>query len=138
MSTTLNTLEAKLFISEVSSKVWKEYQQVYNCGDQPPILYEIKAKSGAGFAYYSGKVKYNLAYFCTVEDKQELEQIVAHELAHIVQYRCFPRAKQAHGTEFRTILALAGYKTDTYHRMDVAKAKAATKTLKDQIILVDL
>lgn len=138
MPDTLNILEAKLFIIDISGKIWREYQAVYKCGNQPPIEYEIKAKGGAGFAYYSGKVKYNLAYFCTVEDRAELEQIVAHELAHIVQYRCFPRAAQAHGTEFRMILSLAGYKTDTYHRLDVRAAKAATKALKDQIILFDL
>lgn len=135
----MNTLEAKLFISDKTATIWKEYQAVYNCGTVPVTEFLIKPVGYSGKAYYRlQKVEYNLAYFCTHQNLAELEQTIAHELAHIVQFRCFPCAAQAHGTEFRMILSLAGYKTDTYHQYDVKAAKAAVKELRDQIVLFDL
>ena len=135
----MNTLEAKLFISDKTATIWKEYQAVYNCGTVPLTEFLIKAVNYSGRAYrYALKVEYNLAYFCTHPNLAELEQTIAHELAHIVQFKCFPNASQAHGPEFRMILSLAGYAPDTYHHYDMRKAKAACKELRDQIVLFDL
>lgn len=134
----MNTLEAKLWLIDQQNRIWKLFQDTYNCGSVPAIEFSTKKSKVAAFAFYSGKVEYTLSYFCTHQELKELEQIVAHEVAHIVQFRVFPKAKQAHGTEFRSILEFAGYKPDTYHKFSVSRAKSGVKKLKDEQVLFDL
>lgn len=135
----MNTLEAKFFILDKAKIAWAKFSEVYpDCGTMPELSYEIKSSNCAGFAFYSGKVLFNLSYFCTHEDALELEETVAHELAHIVQYRCINQAKQAHGPEFKLLMQLAGYKGTTYHKFSPQKAKASIKRLQEEIILLSL
>lgn len=132
----MNSLEAKIFTQETASKVWKQYKQAFNCGELPPIEFTERATRTAGFAYYSGKVSFNLTYLCSHPNQAELEDLIAHELAHIVQYRVYPRVKQAHGPEFRLIMQLIGYSGRTYHAMSKERAKQAEKQIKDETLLL--
>ena len=132
----MNSLEARIFVQSEVTRVWREYQALFNCGAEPPVEFTTRAVGSAGFAYYSGKVSFNLTYICSHESKFEHINTIAHELAHIVQYRLYPRAKQGHGPEFKQIMILAGYCADTYHHMSKAKAKLAEKKIKDESILL--
>ena len=127
----LNANQAQKHIIETYSKAWAEYQEVFNCGSLPTLSI-ISSKSGrAGTAYYfSHKVEININY--AMIDPQAIIQTIYHELAHIIQFRLFPNAKQAHGREFRMILGMMRESTATYHRMDVVAAK------KQKVLLIDL
>lgn len=108
-----------------------------------PIL-EIVAKGTpfAGMYYYGrrfgvvGKIEINSAYFdCESEcSVNECKEIIAHELAHHLVINKFPKAKQAHGPEFRWIMNSIGYRGDTYHKFSVSKAKAVAVKHKNELI----
>jgi predicted SprT family Zn-dependent metalloprotease len=116
------------FIENTAKEYWEAYDfALPNIGKIPPIECVVKANRIAGFAYYSDKVEFNLAYFCSHHNTTELAEIIAHELAHIIQYRIYPRARQAHGPEFRYIMQSIGFAGHTYHSMSVSKAKAISK-----------
>ncbi len=131
--------QATEFIETEAIAIWKQYQAIYNCGEMPPVTCEIENSKTAGFAYYNQAkgIKLNLAFFCTHANELDLKETIAHELAHIVQFRCFPKAKQAHGTEFRFVMQSIGYSGNTYHYMDPGKAKAAIKAIQKSIISSD-
>ena len=131
--------QATDFIDSESRSIWFLLNKQFNCGEIPRIDFEIKKSKTAGFAFYNPKkgILFNLAYFCTHENMQDLKEVIAHELSHIVQYRVFPQAKQAHGIEFRFIMQQIGFTGDTYHYMSVSKAKAAISSIKESIISKD-
>jgi predicted metal-dependent hydrolase len=134
-----NRLDAEQHITELAERIWKDARIHWALlGTMPPVFCVIKSNRVAGFAYYSGKVEFNLAYACTLEKLTDFDQTVAHELAHIIQYRLYPKALQAHGIEFRGILARLGYRGDRCHSYSVHKAKASTAKIKGQDILLDL
>lgn len=50
-----------------------------------------------------------------------MKETLAHELAHVIQYVCFPHAKQAHGPEWKRIMRDLGFEPSTYHSMERPK-----------------
>lgn len=127
-------IEAEQYILAKSAILWKEYLAIYNCGSLPPIKCIIKKSRTAGYAYYKGQVEFNLTYFCTHDRMDDLVELIAHELAHIIQFRLFPAAPQAHGPEFRSIMQSIGFKGDTYHYMNTYAAKSITNKLKNEAV----
>ena len=126
--------EAIDFILSQSKIVWDLYSNVYNCQELPLIEIQSKSNRIAGTAYRSGKkVTFNLA-FCMVEG-EEFIRTIRHELAHIIQFRLFPSAPQAHGPEFRSILESLGFDSSTYHKYDTLAAKSIAK--KTKVLLID-
>lgn len=136
----IDGLQARDYIDTVSTKLWSNISAVYGAavGNIPIIEYELKASGIAGKAYYSGKVVFNVAYVMALSTPEQFDETIAHELAHIVQYRIYPRAKQAHGTEFRDIMAWLGYSGCTYHSYDSSRAKAVAKENKGIDLLLSL
>jgi predicted SprT family Zn-dependent metalloprotease len=134
----MNSLETKFWILDTAKSIWNKAQTMACIGDIPPIEFSTKKSSVAGFAYYSGKVEFNLAYFCTHDNLKDLEDTIAHELVHIICYRIYPNRKQEHGPEFRHFMQILGYSGNTYHQFSVSKAKSKVKTIRDEIILLDL
>lgn len=132
-------IEAQLQVLTDAERIWKELQQICSCGPIPEIVWNSKVANWAGKAYRrSHRVEFNLSYFCTHPNWKDLEETVAHELCHVAQYRIYPQAKQAHGPEFRNLMAILGYSGDTYHYMDTQAAKKAAKGVREDITLFDL
>jgi SprT protein len=52
--------------------------------------------------------------------EQVLKTTVAHEVCHLYVNMYFPRAKQHHGPEFRSLMNLLGLDGKTYHSMGIA------------------
>lgn len=61
---------------------------------------------------------------------------VAHEVVHLYVFKYFPRAKQAHGPEFRRVMRLLGLAGDTYHKMKLSDAKPRQKRTKVRFLYV--
>lgn len=61
------------------------------------------------------------SYFVETGLDHILNNTIPHELAHIVQKVLYPRAKQAHGPEWKRIMRhVFNVEPSTYHSMDVA------------------
>lgn len=131
----MNKEEAIKFISYSYQEAWIEYSKVFNLpAKAPELIIKDLGKRIAGCSYrQSYKVELN-PYFCMVEGTAFLRTIY-HELAHIIQYRIFPYAKQAHGPEFRHIMQAIGEDYSTYHNYDVRKVKDLRKT--EKVLIVD-
>jgi predicted SprT family Zn-dependent metalloprotease len=128
----MNTSELIAKVLAEAELIWEQFSFTYNCGPIPEIEFTTRKSNYAGKAYlFSQKVEFNLRY----AEEPSFMDTVAHELAHIIQFRLFPRAKQAHGPEFRAILDSIGSDSSTYHRYNVTTAKS--KKL-DKIAAYDL
>lgn len=53
------------------------------------------------------------------EGIEEFENTITHEIAHAIQKIIYPRAKQAHGPEFKKIHIVLGGNGKTHHSYDV-------------------
>lgn len=126
--------EAIAFIKAEAEIAWKQFSTIFNCGNIPDIEIVSKNNRIAGTAFRHGKkVTFNIAY-CMVEGRVFIRTI-RHELAHIIQFRLFPSAAQAHGPEFRHILESLGFASSTYHTYNVLAAKSVAK--KTKVLLID-
>lgn len=137
--TIMNVEQAYSFIEEKSEEYWESLAYIIpSLGDKPPIKIVNKPTKCAGFAYYSDEIEFNLAYFLSHSNLAEQEELIAHELCHIVQYRHAPSAKQAHGPEFRYYMQCIGFSGRTYHNMSVAKAKEVAKNNFNLLMEVEI
>lgn len=136
----IDGLMARDYIDTMAAKLWRSIVSIYgdSAGNCPPIEYELKASGIAGKAYYSGKIVFNIAYIMALDRPELFDETIAHELAHIVQYRLYPKAKQAHGVEFRDIMLWLGYSGNTYHDYNSSKAKNIAKANKGIDLLLSL
>jgi len=138
----LNSYDAEQYILATSSAIWKIARMYYEeLPEQPPkIVCSSEATKYAGVAYFNltKGIKYNLAFICSMENHTEFDRTIAHELAHVIQFRLYPRAKQAHGPEFRAIMLVLGYNGSTYHSYSVSKAKSIAKSLQQDDLLKEL
>lgn len=84
----------------------------------PPVEFTTRGKC-AGKAYSIGKLQFNtvIAQNAT-EAGQDFNNTVSHEVAHLVQFKLYPRSKP-HGVEFKRIHRMLGGTGDTYHRYSV-------------------
>ena len=101
----------------------------------PSITYNDNITGYAGFAYrQKHEVEYNVLYIYIA--RESFLEVIVHELVHRVVNIKYPKAKQAHGKEFKTIMQLAGFKGDTYHtwsknHLYIARAKIQEFTMID-------
>jgi len=98
----------------------------------PFTVTKMKNSKCIAFAKYSGELEFNEEYFAHPGDLPFAE-IVAHEVAHLYQYKYFPNAKQGHGVEFRSLMRKLGFAGKakvavTGQAAMVSKVKAKTKT----------
>lgn len=115
-----------------TKQIWVEYKCYYPMiGDCPDVIVISTKSRVAGFAYYKGFIELNIRY--AMLHKEEFKQTIKHELAHIICFKLFPKAKQAHGPEFRSVLSCVSTNSDTYHHMNVEVAKA----LQVKVYLID-
>ena len=118
-------------ITATCNLFWEELSKIYKIGSIPAISFNNNKSPVAGYAYrWEKRVEFNLRF----AEEQDFETTIMHELAHIVQYKVYPFAKQAHGPEFRSIMQTMGFSTRTYHSYNVKEAKS--KKL-DKLLLID-
>ena len=149
----LHSVEIDLRIKDITATVWSHYCGAKDLGlltlgntasawSIPKCRTVFSASNIAGCAYrHVNRIEINAAFFLedTIVTYSNLEETIAHEIAHVIQFKHWPSAKQAHGPEFRSIMASIGYTGNTYHRMNVSVAKqAARKVRKGDEPLMDL
>jgi SprT protein len=88
------------------------------CLEIPEIEY-FHSSRVAGKAYRNVyKISFNEVLMN--ENQSEFAQTIAHELAHLYTRELYPHAKQAHGPEFKYVLAKMGYEPRRCHHYDVS------------------
>jgi SprT protein len=81
----------------------------------------------AGRAYIKdNKIEYNTSI--SRINGQKFTNTVIHEVAHLVTHKIRPYAKQAHGPEFKQIMAVLGGEPSRCHNYDVTGVKAIKRT----------
>ena len=101
-------------VIEVMILAQKQFKFVF---DIPEISYEINSSRIAGMAFQrQWAIKINSSYLKAHTD-HIINTTIAHEIAHLIQFKLFPTAKQAHGPEFRYICRMLGIDGKTYHTM---------------------
>jgi len=79
------------------------------------VDWEVGGVRTAGLAHiYRDRVSYNSHY---INEVDFWDTTVPHEVAHHLQKWFYPSARQAHGPEFRSIMARLGCSTRTCHSM---------------------
>jgi SprT protein len=86
------------------------------------IIVEFKSgiKTAAGLAYQAEhRIVLNEALF--LNNKEEFfNQIIPHEVAHILQYVLYPAEKLHHGRRWKGIMLQLGLSPSVYHDLDVS------------------
>ena len=135
----LTALQAEIEIHRICESYWSYIQEIWpTIGAMPRILVSTRKSRVAGYAWKSkvdSRVEYNLTFAITAGIDTFTETVV-HELAHIVCFRLYPQAAQAHGPEFRYIMGKLGYSGDTYHTMNTRVAKAASTEAKSSSLSI--
>jgi SprT protein len=97
----------------------------------PEVGFEAKGTT-AGLAYRNGKrVAFNT--ILAEENRDEFDNTIIHELAHLVTYKVYPRAKQNHGPEFKRVFVYLGGNGKRGHTYDVCSVINTTKVKKQFI-----
>jgi len=119
--------ECVAYIDVKVTRYWADFSEVIGLQYMPPmpaIDYICKPVNYAARAWYhQHRIEYNLAYVMTLKDISCYDETIAHELAHIIVHKVYPRYKQAHGVEFRGIMQAIGFTGRTYHSYSVSAAK---------------
>jgi SprT protein len=92
-------------------------------GDSVPkvsIGYRVDMKRAAGIAYRShNRIELNIQLLLA-NTELFFERTIPHEVCHIVQWILYPKAKQAHGPEWRKLMSGIGAVASTYHSYDIS------------------
>lgn len=70
---------------------------------------------------FANEVAFNLTL--AKENPDSFHETVCHEVAHLVTKKVFPRAKQAHGPEFKHVDLMMGGRGTRCHSYDTSNAK---------------
>ena len=85
--------------------------------DIPKISFELNSNKVAGTANYANwRIKVNPKFLISHTDEM-IGRTIPHECAHLITFKLFPFAKQAHGPEFRSVCRAIGISQETYHTM---------------------
>lgn len=57
-----------------------------------------------------------------------MNQTIPHEICHLYQFAYHPRAKQAHGPEFRRLMMVLGLQGNTCHNLGLAQGQVRKST----------
>jgi SprT protein len=77
----------------------------------------------AGWAFPSR----NMVKFNTVlaeENWDHFDETIRHEIAHLIAFKVYPRLKQAHGPEFRSVCQALGGSGRTFHSYDISSVRS--------------
>ena len=133
----MSALEAISFAKREAASIWELTAFILpNIGILPVIQTVNKGVGRAGSAWQrAGIIEINIAYICSHDSIEQHRCTIAHELAHIIVWRLYPKAKQAHGAEFRYIMGLMGFDSSTYHSMSRKEAAKAVTAIETSLLI---
>ena len=84
------------------------------------LAFKTGMKNVAGAAWENGnRVDLNEEMFLTNTDVF-FDEIIPHEVAHVLQFVMFPEAKRHHGKEWKVLMKMLDAPAMTYHNMDAS------------------
>lgn len=90
----------------------------------------FRQKRALGLAYRNKqRIEFNLDA-AEIQGIEDYTQTIKHEIAHLIQFKYYPYAKQAHGPEFKRILATLGGVPSTHAVMSAEQSAAFRSTRK--------
>ena len=97
---------------------WAKYKGIYRLTKpMPTFKLNKRLKTTAGRNFWVERVV-DLSMELYQEYPQEFHQdIIPHELAHQVTYDVYGECRQAHGTEWKSVMSAVGLTPSTYHSM---------------------
>ena len=122
-------MQKNQIIESVEKTVAKVNEMFPNLNFKKPTVEFFNRGKVSGRAYYA---KHHLEFneVLAMENAEEFENTVIHEVAHLVVRKVYPFAKQAHGPEFRAVCRGLGGTGNTYHSYDVSTvARTMTKVV---------
>lgn len=85
------------------------------------LSFKSGMKTVAGQAYFDGSNLIELNQELFLANQGEFfDCIIAHEVAHILQFTMYPDAKRHHGKEWKKIMKLLSVNPEPYHNLDVS------------------
>lgn len=112
-----------------------EVQDILESSGYPRINIEIKVvddlppKTSGTCSFGGSLIKISEAYL-KMHEEEVLRTTVPHEVCHSYVNKYFPRAKQHHGPEWRSLMRLLGLRGDTYHTMEVPEPVRKNKKVR--------
>jgi len=90
--------------------------------DKVTFAFRTDMKRAAGWALiYKNHIDLNQQLF--EHNRQEFfNTTIPHECVHLIVSKIYPKAKQAHGPEFKEVMVSIGANPSTYHKMNVSVA----------------
>ena len=99
----MNTAEITCF----AFSTWEKASKIWSLPGYPTISFNIKGKKTLGMAYrHQNRISFNLEMAEKIG--KDFEEVIIHEISHLIQFIVYPDAKQAHGPEFRKICRTLG------------------------------
>jgi len=94
----------------------------------PEVAFDTTGRR-SGTAYQkANRVAFNV--ILAEENRDVFDNTIIHELAHLVTYKLYPHAKQAHGPEFKRVFVYLGGNGKRGHNYDVCNVINTDKVKK--------
>lgn len=106
---------------EIEDKI-QECLAVFNLSFHVNIVYIENLKTKAADAVWiSGKGRIRLNVKLLLKNKADfLNEIIPHEVGHLIQDWFYPKGTEEHGVEWRSIMKALGVPYSKYHSFDVS------------------
>jgi SprT protein len=120
----------KDLISRVENQVLETFEQAQRIFgrtfDIPTLSYSINSGGKAGYAQYrQWHIAINDKYLVAHPDTV-INEVVPHEVAHLLTFNLFPRFRQHHGPEWKSVMRRLGLPPARCHRMQLVEAHPHT------------
>lgn len=120
-------------MNQILAKTREVVNKLNSYGYSPINLQYSVEKLRPGVA---GSARYSKSEVAISEDYLQFhpehifDVTIPHEICHHYVDKYFPRAKQAHGPEFRRLMNILGLKGDTYHSLGVVPGTSGKKQMR--------
>ncbi len=108
----------QLFTQALTHNELRKYRHALHC---PSLLFNQRGKIAASAVLQKNLIKLNASLYSDNTD-YFLQQVIAHELAHIMVYQLYGRSTKPHGKEWQHLmLAIFTIPAHVTHCLDVSK-----------------
>ncbi|MCG9695619.1 SprT family zinc-dependent metalloprotease [Shewanella sp. Isolate11] len=114
-------------IKRVESCYLQAEQQLNRRFSRPEVNFKLRGKSAGTAHLQLNKLRFN-ATLLEENPQAFLDQVVAHEICHLLAHQLFGRVKP-HGKEWQSLMVnIFGLRPDTTHNLDISSVEGKTFT----------
>lgn len=95
----------------------------------PPVSYDLKGTVAGTANYKTWSIQLNPILF-DENEKEFLDQVVGHELAHLLAIELYGQSIAHHGREWKTVMAALGLRVEVKHKFNVENTLRTSKIFK--------